>query len=102
MIAKKEETVAVETRASLNNKFNIPLNLVSGKYSIAAIVKYGNFSGVSSDTFEVINGIRYFFVIIFILIVLILGIIFYFPIRTILNRKIALDTLKNSLKNKAV
>ncbi len=102
VIAKKEETVAVETRASLNNKFNIPLNLVSGKYSIAAIVKYGNFSGVSSDTFEVINGIRYFFVIIFILIVLILGIIFYFPIRTILNRKIALDTLKNSLKNKAV
>ena len=98
-ISKKEETVAVETRASLNNKMNIPLNLVSGKYSIAAIIKYGNFSGVSSDTFEVVNGIRYFFVMIFILVVLILGIVFYFPIRAILNRKAALNALRSSLSS---
>ncbi len=54
-ISSQEETVAVETQASLSRKIVLPKDLEAGRYAIVAKVIYGDSVGTSSDVFHIIS-----------------------------------------------
>jgi len=55
-ITRKEETIAVETTASINRNIQLPTNIKPGKYSLLTIVYYGrNQEAKTSFEFNVIK-----------------------------------------------
>ena len=52
-LMKKEETIAVETQASLSRTFLLPKNLKEGEYVIAVSVRYDESVGTASDIFYI-------------------------------------------------
>jgi uncharacterized membrane protein len=87
IIIRKEENVSVDTNASLKNSIHIPKGLGIGKYVIGVNFRYDSFSGVSSDTFDVVRNWMYLYIILLILFILILIIVLYVIIRHHYRRK---------------
>ncbi|MGV8086453.1 MAG: hypothetical protein ACP5N1_02370 [Candidatus Woesearchaeota archaeon] len=58
IITRKEETIAVETTASINRNIQLPTNIKEGKYHLQVILDYGrNQQAKSSLEFEVVKVI---------------------------------------------
>jgi len=55
VITRKEETIAVETTASVNRDIQLPLNMAPGKYYLQTIADYGGKQAKSSIEFEVVE-----------------------------------------------
>ncbi len=55
-ITRKEETIAIETTASINRNIQLPTNIKPGKYTLLAIASYGqNEEAKSSLEFEIVT-----------------------------------------------
>ena len=57
VITRKEETLAVQTTASVNRNIQLPQNILPGKYSLQAISDYGNKEATSKSEFEVVQKV---------------------------------------------
>jgi hypothetical protein len=57
IITRTEETLAVQTTASINRNIKLPSNIKSGKYNLQAIADYGNKQAKSSIELEVVSSV---------------------------------------------
>ncbi|MGV8171227.1 MAG: hypothetical protein ACP5OA_00865 [Candidatus Woesearchaeota archaeon] len=57
IITRKEETLALETTASVNRNIRLPMNIKPGIYYIQIIADYGNKQAKSSAEIEVVQSI---------------------------------------------
>lgn len=57
IITRKEETLAVQTTASVNRNIQLPQNIQPGKYYLQAISDYGNKQAKSTSEFEVVQKV---------------------------------------------
>jgi|GEM_PF-2513490 len=58
VITRKEETLAVQTTASVNRNIQLPKSILPGKYYLQAISDYGNKQAKSVSEFEVVQKVE--------------------------------------------
>jgi hypothetical protein len=57
VITRKEETLAVETTASVNRNIPLPVNIKPGKYTLKLIADYGDKQATTSAEIEVVQSV---------------------------------------------